>query len=322
MGLKHFHPLTLLKTGIIWIPLYTFVMSVFGKLVFNFSPISQKDWNDKITAFQKDWVINTGYDWAFVIYLLLFIPLMLIGWRIFCKIKWKKVFSHKSEYRVPKQAVQAATAKKVFEPQKMRVQSSALLSTPMAPAAPTESGPSNTYTAVENAPVPNKPTEQYEDEAAVQQALALTAGIQADFFPHVNLEGAYASFALSTEKRAAVFCIINRPESTWAVDIDVDITESDWFYESGILKAPAKDILSIAKNLQQAEPDSIAIPVILLMGGTLLNQEETMAYFEKYQIVLLRTDTVMADSVPLFTDFLSEYFASETETENHETQNT
>ena len=163
-------------------------------------------------------------------------------------------------------------------------------------------------------PVSNRPPlPQYEDETEVQQMLAQTAGVQADFFPHVLLDGKYASFAMSTEKLAAVIRIINRPESTFAVDTEVDINSSDWFYESGLIQTPAKDIIAISQNLQANEPDSVATPVILLMGGQLLNVEETLAYFEKNNVMLLRTENVDINEIPLVMDFMHDYFGMKSE---------
>ena len=78
--------------------------------------------------------------------------------------------------------------------------------------------------------------------------------------------------------------------------------------ESNIIQAPAKDILTISDNLQQNEPDSIAVSVILLMSGKLLNSEETLNYLEKNNILLYRMDSADADDVPLFSDFLQEFF--------------
>ena len=44
------------------------------------------------------------------------------------------------------------------------------------------------------------------------------------------------------------------------------------------------------------------------MSGRLLNVEETLAYFEKNGMMLLRTEEAEADEIPLFSDFIAEYF--------------
>jgi len=318
MAKKKTHFLKIFLTGIIWTIVYLDMTDRICFAAFRFRTLRLNDWGDRFGDFLNNrWVINTGADWGLLICMLLFLPLWIIGWIFVYRCDWKRLFKKKSP---TKPAVSPSKMPEIqhkgFEPTKLRVQTSALLSTPPAPAgaagpAPTGMPEQNAMPSVPSPPPPPK----YEDAAEVQQMLSLTAGIKADFFPHVLLDGAYASFAMSTEKLAAVVRIINRPESTFAVDTEIDIDQSDWFYESGLISTPAKDIIAISKNLERNEPDSIATPVILLMGGQLLNIDETLTYFEKNNIMLLRLDTVDGDSIPLFTDFLNEYFGRRAEGE-------
>ena len=312
MAKKETHFCRIFLTGVIWTIVYLDMMDRICSAAFKFSPIHLNDWGRRIGDFLNNrWVINTGSDWALLLCMLAFIPLWIIGWIFVYRFKWHRLF-HKRVKVKPTASQKANTTAqpKNFGPTKLRVQTSALLSVPPAATQPLPGGGSNTVPqqgSVPNVPVPPPPP-KYDDEAEVQQMLSLTAGVRADFFPHVLLDGSYASFAMSTEKLAAVVRIINRPESTFAVDTEIDINQSDWFYESGLISAPAKDIIAISQNLERNEPDSVATPVILLMGGQLLNIDETLTYFEKNNIMLLRLDTVDGDSIPLFTDFLNEYF--------------
>ena len=79
------------------------------------------------------------------------------------------------------------------------------------------------------------------------------------------------------------------------------------------MTTPAKDILKIVKNLQENEPESNAIPVILLMSGKLLNIEETLDYFERNNVLLLRLENVENEEIPLFSDFTKEFFEQPTQ---------
>ncbi|MBR6412556.1 MAG: hypothetical protein IKS41_05295 [Alphaproteobacteria bacterium] len=312
----------ILCTGFIWTILYFTVMDTFGCHVLNFSPLSLSDWGKRIGDWLNSrWVITTGKDWMILFILIGFWPIYIIGWRKFYRFNWGRIKPRCFRKKViPVKSSGAEPVKKNFGPQKLRVQTSALLSVPAAdaqtPIAPSTGGNAagGTPPMGDQNPVPNRPPiPQYEDEAEVQQMLAQTANVQADFFPHVLLDGKYASFAMSTEKLAAVVRIINRPESTFAVDTEVDINSSDWFYESGLIQAPAKDIIAISQNLQANEPDSVATSVILLMGGQLLNVEETLAYFEKNNIMLLRTESVDIPEIPLVGDFMHDYFGLRSE---------
>ena len=317
MAKKSISYLKLFLTGIVWIPLYAFLFIRFYQNFFRFNCLSSTDWKIRLDAFMSGkWVITTSYDWGFLIGLILFIPILLLGLICFYRVKWKKFFRKKKIVVLPKQNNPTIQPKKAFEPAKMRVQTSAILTVSTTPqnTQPQSSGVQ---------PIPSIPqvgmpqsqptTSQYEDEADVQQMLALTSGLSADFFPHITIDGAYASFALSTEHQAAVVKLINQPDSVWAVDTEIEIEQSDWFDQTSSMPAPGKDILTIVRNLQENEPESNAIPVILLMSGKLLNVDETLDYFEKNNVLLLRLENVENEEIPLFSDFIKEFFEQQTQ---------
>ena len=320
MPFKKINYSKLIIIGIVWSVLYLDTMDRLYVHAFDFSPLTGSDWQERLSDFiHNNWTIKTRRDWGLFMGMILFLPLFFIGWALLYHIRWHKLFHRSPQIQTVETHPQPVLPhRKEFKPTGLRVQSSALLS--VAPAQQTNTPPSGNIipeggeaipqTEIPDIPQIQTPQKIYDDEAEVQQLLAETASIPADFFPHVSLEGAYASFALSTEKQAAVVRILNRPESTWAVDTEVPITESDWFYETGLVTAPAKDAIAIAQNLHDSEPDSTALPVILLMGGTLLNVEETLAYFEKNDVLLLRTENVDEPSIPLFMDFAKEYFGT------------
>ena len=332
MAKKSIRYVRLILTGIIWALVYLELSCHLFYALWDFNTESLKDWKERISAFlESRWIIETGHDWGLLIGMILFIPVFLLGWFFVYRFHWSRLFKkRRSAVQAPKSSFQIASVKRVFEPAKLRVQSSAVLSVPVgnvqqqtqipnepvnvagAPVPPTV--PPST-TSAQQAPVPGggAPQPAFEDEEDVRRMLAMTAGIKADFFPHVNLDGHYASFALSTEKQAVVVRIINRPDSVWAVDTEVPPVESDWFDQTSLLPAPAKDIVSIAQNLRDNEPDSTAVPVVLLMSGRLLNIDETLTYFENNNIMLLRLPEAEADEIPLFEDFVREYFKAQTE---------
>ena len=320
MSFKNINYPKLIVIGILWSILYLDAIDRVYFYAFDFSPLTLGDWQQRLSDFiHNNWTIKTARDWGLFGGMILFLPLFFIGWIGLYRVRWHQLF-HRSpkNQQVESHPQPVLPHKKEFKPAGLRVQSSALLSvaTPQQTGMPSpdNNAPGNIdlslQTEIPDIPQIQTPETTYEDEAEVQQLLAATANIPADFFPHVSLEGAYASFALSTEKQAAVVRILNRPESTWAVDTEVPITESDWFYETGLVSAPAKDAIAIAKNLHDSEPDSTALPIILLMGGTLLNVEETLAYFEKNDVLLLRTENVDEPAIPLFMDFAKEYFGT------------
>ena len=315
MAKKETHFLRLITTGIIWAVVYLELSAKLCWFAFEFEVLCLNDWGKRIGDFLNNrWTVETGKDWGLFLFMLGFIPIFFIGWRLVYRFHWGKLFPKRKTVIKPVRPIASESIHKGFNPTKLRVQTSALLSVPLSAAqAPGEQSqvPSQSFGAPPIPDITGQPSQpKFEDEKEVQQMLAMTANIKADFFPHVMINGAYASFAMSTEKLAIVVKIINRPESTFAVDTEVDVEQSDWFYESGLISAPAKDIITIAKNLQDNEPNSIATPVIVLMGGSLLNIEETLNFFEKTNVVLLRTENVEGDEIPLMMDFLTEYFGT------------
>jgi len=322
MPKKTIHFVRILCTWLVWTAVYCAILDIFCCAYLDFSPLSLSDWANRIGDFLNNrWIIQTGKDWFLLCIILAFWPIYFIGWRKVYRFHWSRILP-KSFHRntVLIRPTKTEPVRRNFGPQKLRVQTSAIYSARAIDTQTSTSEPMSGGTVGSvppmgtNAPVPEQPQRpQYEDAEEVQQMLAQTASVQADFFPHVLLEGKYASFAMSTEKLAIVVRIINQPESTFAVDTEVDINSSDWFYESGIVQTPAKDIIGISQNLQANEPNSVATPVILLMGGQLLNIEETLSYFEKNDIILLRTENVDIDEIPLVMDFMADYFGMKSE---------
>ena len=306
----------LILTGLIWIPLFLEVWNGFCLHFFDFSPLTPAHWQSYFDRFiRSDWIIQTGRDWSLFLCMILTIPLLFTGWYLAYRFNWGRLIFRTVKKITPAPIRQTPPEHRSFKPAQLRVQTGAIMHVNPAQTPPQEpSPPVRPANPSARSQTPAKPS--YTDEAEVQEMLAQTAGLKADFFPHVKLDGSYASFALSTEKKAAIVAIINRPDSTLAVDTEIDILKSDWFFETGTISAPAKDVIAIAKNLHENEPDSVALPVILLMGGTLLNVDETLDYFEKNDVLLLRTDAVQADSIPLFSDFVQEYFAAEDNSES------
>ena len=302
----------LILTGFIWLFFYLEIAVNCCFYYLNFNLLSRDDWRRHITSFlSSDWVIDDSKDFFTLLLMILFIPLFFVGWYIVYRVKWKKVYIKlRPKQKITEhKKISVDTAKRNFEPHKLRVQSNALFSTPIQDKVNVNNIPIPDFSDDIGTATPIMPsTENYPDSAEVQEMMEFCASIQADFFPHILLDGSYASFALSTEKKAVVVKIINQPDSVWAVDTTANILSSDWFSESNIIQAPAKDLLTISDNLQQNEPDSIAVSVILLMSGKLLNSEETLNYLEKNNILLYRMDSADADDVPLFSDFLQEFF--------------
>ena len=300
-------------TGIIWSFVYLQGMALLCYNIFRFNPLILSEWITLVKRFMAgQWVINTVKDTGLFVCLILFVPLWGIGWYVLTRVRWGRYLpSFKSRRTVQRRILGDVQAKKPFAPMKLRVQSSALLSVNPAAAYSQQVG-GGTKTNVGGASP--AAVSSYPDEADIQQMLPLVQSPSVDFFPHISLNGHYAAFALSTENKAAVVTLINDPEGRWSVDTESPVENSDWYSETRILPAPLSDIIQIAEQLRQSDSGAMAVPVAVLMSGTMLNAVEAKTYLEEKGIVLTRLEAVDSDDIPLFSDFMTFFFESTAET--------
>ncbi len=302
--------LRIIITGLIWTPLYLQATALFFWNVFGFNTLLPEQWQTLFKQFiNEQWIVNTGWDLALFFSILLLIPLWIIGWIFLNRVRWLSFVPKRlKEHRTQKAILTQPTPKKAFAPTKMRVQTSAVLAVNMAQAQQMVADQANTASIPAPSRAPATPT--YPDEADIQQILPLVQGIPADFFPHISLNNHYAAFALSTETKAIVTTLLNRPGQNWSVDTETEIGQSDWYSETEIWPTPLADIIQVTADLQESDPDSIATPVAVLMSGNIINIEDVMAFYEKKGVILTRLDTVNEPDIPLFSDFLNLYFNS------------
>lgn len=297
-------------TGIIWTVFYLQGMSLLYYYAFHFNPLILSEWD---LLFQKfisgQWIINTFKDTCLFMSLILFVPLWLIGWWVCLRIRLGRyLLKLRTKRAIVRKVINESQAKKPFFPTKLRVQSSALLSVnPVADVHQHNTSSSANQEA--HIPTSAEPVKSYSDEADIQSILPYVQGIPSvDFFPHISLGGHYASFALSTETKAAVVTLLNEPEGRWVIDTNVPLKQSDWYNETHVLPTPLVGVVEISEQLQKSDDGATALPIMVLMSGTILNSNEAREYLEKNGVILTRLDSVDLDDVPLFSDFLQFYF--------------
>lgn len=302
-------------TGIIWTFVYLQVISSVCYYVFDFNILMLSDWVRLFHRFASGLlVVDTFWDFCLFGGLLLFIPMWIWGWFFCARVRWRRYLpTFKTRRAIQKKIIKKAQAKKPFVPAKLRVQSSALLGVnPLASSDHHEVSSSNES----HSPVVKPMINSYSDEEDIQSLLPLVKEISsADFFPHISLNGHYASFALSTEKKAAVVTLLNDSEARWSVDTTSSLEQGDWYSETRVLKAPLVDVVNIAEQLKQADEGAVAVPVMVLMSGTILNIAEVKDYLDAQGIILTRLDSVESEDIPLFSDFLQIYFDENEEAE-------
>ena len=133
--------------GIIWIPLYTALFIRFYHTFFHFNLLSSRSWSIRWQAFTTgQWIISTPHDWGFLIGLVLFIALLCLGWFLCYKAHFEKLLQKKEKIALPHANKKTNLERRAFEPAKMRVQTSAILT--VSPTAPTHQQPSDTTNSI------------------------------------------------------------------------------------------------------------------------------------------------------------------------------
>lgn len=80
-----------LLVGFIWgLIFFLWWMASFYKQNWNFELFSKASWSYLYNEFISGWVIQATSDWIFLWVLVLAVPVFIIGWNIFLKIRWRK----------------------------------------------------------------------------------------------------------------------------------------------------------------------------------------------------------------------------------------
>lgn len=289
----------LIGTGILWFAVYFFIILPALSRGLDFSFLNPAAWQKKADDFMTyRWRIETGADWLLLGAMIVWIPMIFIGWWGCYRLPWHKLRKVSLTAPPPARVVrQARLTRKVFVPHAVRGQYGHLQRaqvgeafSPRSPQAPDE-----TQLKIQ------------DDKADVQLLTELAKPYAADVFPYIVLNGRYASMAISTDSAALMVRVVGGDDQ-WSVDTQADLDASDWYGEGKTLAAPAADLKQLSRDFKEQEPNSDIQPLMVLARGKLLNAAETAAYLQKNGVLLARLEGVEPADIPLFTDILDQQF--------------
>lgn len=294
----------LIKTGLVWSPLYAAALAFAARFFFGFAVFSADAWAERWQAFLSGrWEIKTPPDVGLAALMALCVPLWLAGWRACCRIRWSFPSFRRAAALLPsKNKISLKASKKPFVPHRIRVQSGILLTTPQTPDAAGAAAAEASSEALANG--------VYEED--VQELIQAAQAYEADVYPHIMLGKQYVPLAIATDDVALVVKLVGNEVGQWSVDLNDDMPQGDWYSAQDIMKSPVPDLKEAVQSLQETEPEAHIAPVLVLARGMILNATETADYFRKNGIVLRRLEEAGPPELPLFRDILPEYFQLKT----------
>lgn len=280
--------------GLIWFIIYAVAVGALVYEIFGLTPFGVVltysaeqgvilynpfiDWVKLYRAFMFDqWTIDNVYDFSLLCCFLLFFPVWLWSWRRLCRIKWGAFL-----LKPFKKAVQKTGKIKVLPRQKKLERPKALATTGWMPSSAAVSGSSSGAEA--EPPVPQNTGDltasntSASKEASAQWVAYLkeTAGRYGfEVFEHVALENAVVPIVLATDTKALLFDFFDEPGSEWVVEGKPfeEGTTPKWYSAEDQIISPFYRLCVAAHALKEKEPTSIICPVLLVVGGVLLNPD-------------------------------------------------
>ena len=234
------------------------------------------DWVKLYRAFMFDqWTIDNLYDFSLLCCFLLFFPVWFWGWYRLCRVKWGALL-----FKPFKKAVQNTGKIKLMPRKKGLERPRALASTGWMPSTGTSVASASDSESMappeeERSFVPQQPQTK---ETSVQwiNYLKETAGRYGfEVFEHVALENYVVPIVLATDTKALLFNFFDEPGSEWVVEGKPfeEGTTPKWYSAEDQIVSPFYQLCEAAHTLKEKEPTSVICPVLLVVGGVLLNPD-------------------------------------------------
>ena len=96
-----------------------------------------------------------------------------------------------------------------------------------------------------------------------------------EVFEHVALENYVVPIVLATDTKALLFNFFDEPGSEWVVEGKPfeEGTTPKWYSAEDQIVSPFYQLCEAAHTLKEKEPTSVICPVLLVVGGVLLNPD-------------------------------------------------
>lgn len=130
-----------------------------------------------------------------------------------------------------------------------------------------------------------------------------------EIFDHVKLGEYLVPLVLATDTQAFLFNFFDEPDSVWTLKENVSEGEiPQWETQDDKIDSPFYEVCQAAKTLSEQEPDSLIIPILVMLDGEISNPEELQKAQEIKGGIVLRGNTVEeyfishTSAVPLLAD--------------------
>lgn len=250
-------------------------------------------------------------DWVWVA------PVWLLG-VIFFGILFKK----KKSKKIIQQAVadHPFVPVKGFVPHAMPSQGKSMSFSPQITNAPAQNTASVPPAPTVSTPftAPNTAQNNLESQA-VQEITRLAEAKGLTAFPHVLLENVMLPLTVSSDVKALLFKFVSS-SGVWHVDEKEDLAESLWTNQGRSLLL-TKELLQAKKTLLQMEPSAEAIPVVMLLDGSLENEVQVQDYLRKFDAEIVCLNRKENSQLMTISELLDKVFTEPVSSQEGEEHN-
>lgn len=136
----------------------------------------------------------------------------------------------------------------------------------------------------------------------------LGTGLDMMAFKYITLGGQAIDIVYSSSD-AAVLCKVFSDGHHWKVNTSKSIQECTWKDETGMVQKPCAELLAQVAVLKKLEPNAKIIPALVLMSGSIEDEEKVIDYLSKNNIRLVKYRSPAKDKGQTLQQLLMENFS-------------
>lgn len=283
--------------GLCWSIAYFCVVLYYTYMDLGFNLLSTTQWQSTYIAFVNGlWAIDSKEGVLLLLTILLFFPLWIVGWVAFYKVNWRlPLWMKHKEKEFKRELIVTPKKGKLHVPVKLRLQNSSFKSA-HTPITPVKREDTKTHQ------VSTPQTQAVND---IQDIIALSENFAVDTFQNVVLGDEKVPLAISTDDVAVLITMLDTPGAAWAADLSQN---GEWYTAGARLPSPITTIQTAAAILQELEPDSQVIPVLVITRGEIMDADSVVSFCTQQNVRLLRFNDGMPDTIPELIDFMNNTF--------------
>ena len=122
-------------------------------------------------------------------------------------------------------------------------------------------------------------------------------------FQQVRLENATADIVYASDDVGIIIKVLSN-SGTWQVNTATDT----WKNRKTSITSPIAELKKLCTFVKNAEPNSKIIPAIILMRGTIQDEEKVQNYLKKHGVQLIKSDSFKQSRLPALSQLLQANF--------------